>query len=175
MQHGMNRRLAQQHDNFGFEQCNLAFEIRPAGSHFGSFRRPVTRWPAFHGIGNVNPVATRDVERSQHVVEQLPGLPHEWFPLNILVGTRPFADKKPIRVQISDAEHGLLALLVITGRFVGTGAAQVLGVTGKLRRDETNEARSADLFVQGEWTLSPALVASAGVRSGKLRQVVCAL
>jgi hypothetical protein len=32
-------------------------------------------------------------------------------PPDILVGTRPFADKKPIRVQISDAEHGLLALL----------------------------------------------------------------
>ena len=53
--------------------------------------------------------------------------------------------------------------------FTGTGAAQVLGVVGRLRRDEGNQARSADVFVQGEWTLSPQWVASAGARSGKVR------
>jgi iron complex outermembrane receptor protein len=54
--------------------------------------------------------------------------------------------------------------------FTGSGASQVLGVFGKLRRDENNQARSTDVFAQGEWTLAPTLVASAGVRSGKLRQ-----
>lgn len=53
--------------------------------------------------------------------------------------------------------------------FSGTGAAQVLGVVGRLRRDEGNEARAADVFAQGEWTLSPSLVAIAGVRSGRVR------
>ena len=53
--------------------------------------------------------------------------------------------------------------------FTGSGAAQVLGVVGRLRRDEGNDARSADVFGQGEWTISPALVASAGLRSGKVR------
>ncbi len=53
--------------------------------------------------------------------------------------------------------------------FLRSGASTVLGVIGDLRRDEGNDARSADVFVQGEWTISPALVASAGLRSGKVR------
>lgn len=52
--------------------------------------------------------------------------------------------------------------------FSGSGAAQVLGVVGQLRRDEVNRARAADVFAQGEWTFGPTLVASAGVRSGRL-------
>ena len=53
--------------------------------------------------------------------------------------------------------------------FTGTGAAQVLGVVGKLRRDEGNDARSLDGFLQAEWTVLPTLAASAGVRSGRVR------
>ena len=53
--------------------------------------------------------------------------------------------------------------------FTGTGAAQVLGVVGRLRRDESNQARSSDVFAQGEWSFTPALVASAGVRSGRVK------
>ncbi len=53
--------------------------------------------------------------------------------------------------------------------FTGTGAAQVLGVLGRLRRDENNQATSQDLFAQGEWTPTSGLAASAGVRSGKVR------
>jgi iron complex outermembrane recepter protein len=53
--------------------------------------------------------------------------------------------------------------------FTGTGAAQVLGVLGRLRRDEGNDARSADVFALGEWTVTPAVVLSAGVRSGRVR------
>jgi iron complex outermembrane recepter protein len=53
--------------------------------------------------------------------------------------------------------------------FTGSGATQVLGVVGKLRRDEANGARSADVFAQGEWTLGPTLVASLGARSGTVR------
>ncbi|MFD2452385.1 TonB-dependent receptor family protein [Ideonella paludis] len=52
--------------------------------------------------------------------------------------------------------------------FTGTGASQVLGVTGKLRRDEQNTATSRDVYTQAEWTLNPDWVASAGVRSGKV-------
>ncbi|WP_396271110.1 TonB-dependent receptor family protein [Ideonella sp.] len=53
--------------------------------------------------------------------------------------------------------------------FTGTGASQVLGVTGKLRRDEQNTATSRDVYTQAEWAFSPDWVASAGVRSGKVR------
>ncbi len=52
--------------------------------------------------------------------------------------------------------------------FTGAGAAAVLGVQGRLRRDETNTATSRDGFLQAEWALSPAISATAGVRSGRV-------
>jgi iron complex outermembrane receptor protein len=53
--------------------------------------------------------------------------------------------------------------------FVGSGASQVLGVTGALRRDETNRAETDDVFVQGDWAVTDAFTASAGVRSGRVK------
>ena len=52
--------------------------------------------------------------------------------------------------------------------FTGAGAAAVLGVTGKLRRDETNRAVSDDAFVQALLPLSDALALTGGVRTGKV-------
>ena len=53
--------------------------------------------------------------------------------------------------------------------FIGSGANQVLGVSGALRRDEDNRVRSTDLYLQAEFELTPTLWASAGLRSGRLR------
>lgn len=53
--------------------------------------------------------------------------------------------------------------------YTGTVAAPTYGVRGALRRDETNRARSADVYAQLEAPLAPALVAHAGVRSGKVK------
>lgn len=50
--------------------------------------------------------------------------------------------------------------------FTGTAPTQVLGVTGRLRRDEVNRAETRDAYVQGEWTLAPQWSASFGVRHG---------
>ena len=55
--------------------------------------------------------------------------------------------------------------------FTGTGAAQVLGVTGKLRRDETNRATSRDAFVQAQLPLADGLALTGGVRGGEVRMV----
>ena len=44
----------------------------------------------------------------------------------------------------------------------------VLGVLGKLRRDESNAATSRDVYLQAEWALAPSVSATAGVRSGKV-------
>ena len=52
--------------------------------------------------------------------------------------------------------------------FTGTAPTQVLGVTGRLRRDENNRATTRDGYLQAEWQLAPALMASAGVRSGRV-------
>ncbi|MBI5717733.1 MAG: TonB-dependent receptor [Burkholderiales bacterium] len=52
--------------------------------------------------------------------------------------------------------------------YSGTGAAQVLGVQGALRRDEVNRGASDDVFVQAEWAFAPAWALGAGVRSGRV-------
>lgn len=52
--------------------------------------------------------------------------------------------------------------------FTGSGAGQRLGVVGRLRRDETNDARSRDVYAQAEWSARPDLDVSGGVRVGRL-------
>ena len=52
--------------------------------------------------------------------------------------------------------------------FSGTGAAQLLGVTGKLRRDERNRASTQDGYAQGEIEFAPRWVATLGLRSGRV-------
>jgi iron complex outermembrane receptor protein len=51
--------------------------------------------------------------------------------------------------------------------FSGSGADRVLGVTGKLRRDETNRATSTDAYGQASLPLAPTLVAVGGLRAGR--------
>lgn len=53
--------------------------------------------------------------------------------------------------------------------FTGTGTAQVLGVTGKQRRDETNLVETRDVFAQAEAKLTDTLSATGGVRTGNVR------
>ncbi|TFZ02325.1 TonB-dependent receptor [Ramlibacter henchirensis] len=52
--------------------------------------------------------------------------------------------------------------------FVGTGATQVLGVLGALRRDEDNRVRSFDQYVQGVWS-SQRWSLTAGLRHSQVR------
>jgi iron complex outermembrane receptor protein len=53
--------------------------------------------------------------------------------------------------------------------YTGTVANPVLGVTGALRRDETNRAETRDLYAQAEIPLAPAISATAGVRHGRVK------
>jgi len=52
--------------------------------------------------------------------------------------------------------------------FIGSGSGQVLGVTGKLRRDETNRVLAKSVYAQGEIEFDPRWVATLGVRSGRV-------
>jgi iron complex outermembrane recepter protein len=52
--------------------------------------------------------------------------------------------------------------------FIGSGAAQQLGVTGRLRRDEDNRARTRDVYAQVRTEFAPAWTATLGLRSGQL-------
>lgn len=53
--------------------------------------------------------------------------------------------------------------------YTGTGTAQVLGVVGRLRRDEVNTARTRDLFAQAEWNFASRWMLLAGARSGQVK------
>jgi len=53
--------------------------------------------------------------------------------------------------------------------FTGTGSAQKLGVTGRLRRDEVNKVQTQDLFAQAEAALTTDVSATLGVRSGRVK------
>ena len=52
--------------------------------------------------------------------------------------------------------------------FSGPTATRLLGVTGKLRRDETNRAGTRDVYAQGEVELAADWAATLGVRSGRV-------
>lgn len=53
--------------------------------------------------------------------------------------------------------------------YTGTVANPVLGVTGRLRRDESNRAETRDLYAQAEFGLAQGVSATAGVRSGRVK------
>jgi hypothetical protein len=118
VQQAVHRRLAKQHDNLRPDQGNLAFEIRPAGGHLGRFRRAIAGRPAFDRIGDIDLLATNQIDGGQHVVEQLAGLADEGFALHILIRARPLADEQPVGLKVANPEHRLLALLA-----QGAGAA----------------------------------------------------
>ena len=50
--------------------------------------------------------------------------------------------------------------------YTGTGATQVLGVMGKLRRDELDKATTREAYAQAEWALQPHVSATFGARAG---------
>lgn len=52
--------------------------------------------------------------------------------------------------------------------FTGTAPNQLLGVVGRQRRDERNQADTRDVFAQASWDATPALNATLGVRSGRM-------
>jgi len=52
--------------------------------------------------------------------------------------------------------------------YTGPANAPLLGVVGRLRRDEINQALSRDLFAQAEWAFMPRLMMVGGGRSGRV-------
>ncbi|MEO8123163.1 MAG: TonB-dependent receptor [Burkholderiales bacterium] len=53
--------------------------------------------------------------------------------------------------------------------FVRDGDDLQLGVTGRLRRDESNRIRSSDVYAQAEFELTPTVRATVGLRGGELQ------
>ncbi len=130
------------------------------GSELAAYagRRSVAQWLAIPAGTQGNPRhggGVIDFDRSYHGVEGR---------LRWALGTLDLTAGAAVETQ-SDERRG-------HENFTGSGADQVLGVTGALRRDESNSAETRDVFVQAEMPLAPRLTASAGLRAGRVQQDV---
>lgn len=52
--------------------------------------------------------------------------------------------------------------------FTGSGSTASVGVVGRLRRDERNDADARDAYAQAEWRFQPRWMATAGLRVGEV-------
>jgi iron complex outermembrane receptor protein len=120
-----------------------------------SGRRAVTQWLAIPAATQASPRhggGVIDFERRYAGIDGR--LRWAWDGLDLVAGAAVETQR--------DARRGF-------ENFIGAGAAQQIGVTGRLRRDETNRARTTDAYVQSEWTMTPALGLTAGLRAGRVR------
>lgn len=96
-----------------------------------------------------------DLERGYH------GLDARWVHRTTWGGTPATLTAGLSQDQVDEDRRGFR-------NFIGTGATQVLGVQGALRRDERNRARTTDAYLQAEWVLDPRWSAQAGVRQSRV-------
>jgi iron complex outermembrane receptor protein len=116
--------------------------------------RGVTQWQAIAAGTQANvrhPGGVIDFDRSFHGIDAR--LFWAWSALRLVTGAA-------LDIQ-QENRRGF-------ENFTGSGSSQVLGVTGKPRRIETNHANARDVYVQAELDLASSLTASAGLRHGRL-------
>jgi iron complex outermembrane receptor protein len=129
-------------------------------------QRSVTQWQAIPVATQVNPV-------NPAISERQPG--------GVIDFDRDYAgvDARLVWRWTLDGDRGAQLVAGATfdhsqedrrgyENFVGSGDEQVLGVTGKLRRDETNRVVAQSAYAQGEIEVNPRWVATLGVRSGRV-------
>ena len=117
--------------------------------------RAVAQWLAIAAATQGNPRhggGVIDFDRSYDGVDARLGW--RWGDIDLVTGTALERQR--------DDRRGYL-------NYSGSVAAPTYGVLGALRRDEINRARSADVYARAEAPLGASLVASGGVRSGKVR------
>ena len=117
--------------------------------------RGVTQWLAIAPATQAGPKnggGVVDFDRSYHGVDAR--LTWRWSRVDLVTGVSI--------EQQGDERRGF-------ENFTGSGPGQVLGVTGKQRRDETNTVQTRDLYAQAEARLTDTLSATAGLRGGDIR------
>ena len=81
-------------------------------SHSSRSGRAVARRAALDDVGDVN-VGPLQAHRLDHLVQQLPGAADEGFALLVFVGAGAFADEHQLSARVADAEHDLLAPVLV--------------------------------------------------------------
>ena len=131
-----------------------------------SGRRSVTQWQSI-------PVATQFNATTPTLTERQPGgvidFDRDYRGLDArLVWRWPLALERTLQLVAGAAVESSGEDRRGFENFTGAAAARQLGVTGRLRRDESNQLRSRDLFAQAEAELSAQWMATLGVRSGRV-------
>ena len=129
-------------------------------------RRSVTQWQAI-------PVATQFNATTPALTERHPGgvidFDRDYRGLDArLVWRWPLAAERSLQMVVGATAESSLEDRRGFENFTGATAVRALGVTGRLRRDESNRVRSRDLFAQAEAELAAQWTATLGVRSGRL-------
>src|SRR5258708_5150030 len=78
--------LTERDDQLGFYELNLASEIRLAVLCFIRGGIAIVRGATLHDIRNVSVMASFQIYRRKHVIEQFPSLPDEGFAMLIFIG-----------------------------------------------------------------------------------------
>ena len=139
-----------------------------AESHLAAYggRRSVTQWQAI-------PVATQFNATNPALTERQPGgvidFDRRYQGLDArLVWRWALASDRVLQLVAGAAAESSREDRRGFENFTGATAVRVLGVTGKLRRDEDNRVNSRDVYVQAEAELAPAWAATLGLRSGRV-------
>ena len=128
--------------------------------------RSVTQWQSI-------PVATQLNATNPTITERQPGgvidFDRHYQGLDArLVWRWQLAAQRKLQVVAGAAAESLREDRRGFENFSGAPAARLLGVTGRLRRDEDNRVGSRDLYAQAEVDLAPQWAATFGVRSGRV-------
>ncbi len=118
-------------------------------------QRDVTQWQSIPPAAQANPNQAGgviDLARNYSGLDAR--LAWRWEGISLVAGLAT--------EQQSEARRGF-------ENFVRNGSDLQLGVTGALRRDESNRLRSSDVYAQAEFELDPTVFATLGLRSGQLR------
>jgi len=118
-------------------------------------QRDVTQWQSIPPAAQANPNQAGgviDLARNYSGLDAR--LAWRWEGISLVAGVST--------EQQSEARRGY-------ENFIGEGSDRQLGVTGALRRDESNRMRSSDAYAQAEFELDPTVFATLGLRSGGLR------
>lgn len=160
--------------NTAQDQAGLSWRHRFAGAGalaesqlaLYSGRRSVTQWQSI-------PVAAQSNPTTPSITERQPGgvidFDRRYRGLDArLVWRWPLAAGRTLQLVAGVAAESSREERRGFENFSGPPAERLLGVTGRLRRDESNRIDSRDVYAQAEVELSPHWAATAGLRSGRV-------
>ncbi|RYY94304.1 MAG: TonB-dependent receptor, partial [Comamonadaceae bacterium] len=158
--------LAQQYDTrktVEQRQVGLLYEQRVAPDHdlrvmlYGGERENTQ-------FQSIPPAAQQNPGHAGGVID----LSRSYSGVDLRWTTRQQLAGRPIEVSTGLAWDGLREQRRGYQNYIGALAAPVLGVQGRLRRDERNQVRNLDPYVQANWQIADAWSLEAGVRRSRV-------